>query len=902
MGEKLYSDGAKGKYFCVEELEGFKEFCSLFAKNLVDELKPTTVLHVGCGKGVLVDALRSRGIEAFGIDSSRRLIDEVVAKARPFCFECEFMDLDGFPKQLQKSFDLVVCGGVLNRFYADEVEAVVGRLCAFSNSVVVGFSAKKQFGQKVVDYGEINFGRMVGFFAQNEMFRSDFSFFRSGLFDFCLFSKKVQSYDAICAYEQRIEKLKGERVRLSCLNEKLNIKALNYCKNFVNLKYISHSYVALKQDYEDALIELNVLRATDEKCRAIIESSFWKLTKPLRFCLDGFKFAIKSIFHLFGLLIKGMGSIFKFGFRTTWNKVRRRKLSGSSHSDYVSYFEKIQPTYEVLQWQRGKRFKANHVVSIVVPLYNTPIKFLKELIDSVNMQTYSFWQLCLADGSDALHFQVRSLCESYVRKNPKIKYLKLDENLGIAQNTNAALKMATGSFVALLDHDDLLSPTALFECMSAVEKFGADFVYTDEMTFEKKLENVKFIHFKPDYSPDALCSNNYICHLSVFSAGLLKQVGGFSSNFDGSQDYDIILRLVEKAKKVVHIPKVLYYWRSHSLSVAQDLINKPYCLESAKRALSEHLKRVGLRGKVFDSRYPSTYRVIYDLKGCPKISIIIANKNSIASLKVCIDSILNSSTYENFEIVVVDNSSDEQTFDYYEILKKTSSKFRLVEFDGMNGEFNLSAMNNFGASVADGDYFVFMHSDVRITTSDWLQQMLMFAQREDVGAVGVSLIDSNDVIQGGGFFLSKKKVVVDAFRFLSSGEGGYMCRASFVQNLSAVSGACMMVGRKSFEEVDGFNEVLAGYFSDVDLCLRFRSKGFLVVYNPYVELQHAQLSAKNETRQKDAGTIARFETDKAYMLEKWADVLEKGDPYYNSNFDESGDFSVKKIEKTGFLL
>lgn len=902
MDEKFCSDGVNGKHFGFEELDGFKEFCGPFAKKMVDELKPATVLHFGCGKGVLVDALRNLGVEAFGVDSSRRQIDGVLARVKPFCFECDLMDLDSYPKQMKKSFDLVVCGGVLNRFYADEVEAVVGRLCSFSNSVVVGFLTKKQFGQKVVDYGEINFGRMVGFFAQNEMFRSGFSFFRNGLFDFCLFSKQVQSYDAVCAYEQRVERLEGDLARLSCLNEQLNAKALNYCKNFVNLKYVSHRYVALKQDYEDALIELNVLRATDEKCRAIIESSFWKLTKPLRFCLDSFKFAIKGIFHLFELSIKGMGSIFKSGFRTTWKKVKRRKFSGSSQSDYASYFEKTQPTYEVLQWQRGKRFKANHVVSIVVPLYNTPIRFLKELIDSVNMQTYSFWQLCLADGSDALHFQVRSLCESYVRKNPKIKYMKLDENLGIAQNTNAALKMATGSFIALLDHDDLLSPTALFECVSAVEKFGADFVYTDEMTFENKLENVKFIHFKSDYSPDALRSNNYICHLSVFSAGLLKQVGGFMSNFDGSQDYDMILRLAEKAKKVVHVPKVLYYWRSHSLSVAQDLINKPYCLESAKKALSEHLKRVGLRGKVFDSRYPSTYRVVYDLKGCPKISIIVANKNSIASLKVCVDSILNSSTYENFEIIVVDNSSDEQTFDYYEILKKASSKLRVVEFDGMNGEFNLSAMNNFGASVADGDYFVFMHSDVKITTSDWLQKMLMFAQREDVGAVGVTLIDSNDIIQGGGFFLSKKNVVVDAFRFLSSGDGGYMCRASFVQNLSAVSGVCMMVGRKCFEEVDGFNEVLAAYYGDVDFCLRLRNRGVLVVYNPYVEVQHAQLSVKNETRQKNAETIARFEADRAYMFEKWVDLLEKGDPYYNSNFDESGDFSVRKIEKTSFLL
>lgn len=875
---KFVFGGAKVNYFESEQVRGFFE---VIAKLIVQKLKPKSVLDVGCACGYLVDSLRRCGVLAFGIDVSTVALEKVSDKAKDFCFRSSiFQEL---PSKLPKKFDLVVCNGVLNWVCAHEVKYVIDKLAAVADTVLLGFYC----GSKGLS--KVDFSHIACVFAQNEFFKNDFFFFKNEVCKISLFSKQIESFSAVQAYENELHRLKRELFFAQKSSEQLQQKLLAYSRNFVNLRVIGQRYVDLKQEHSNTLIELNVLRSSFERYSAIVNSSFWKLTKPMRVCVDFLKINVVGFFKSVCLFLAG---------KNKKNGIEQIKQL-YAQNPYGAYFKLTRVSEKVLNQQRLVKFKKNYVVSVVVPIYNSSCEFLQQLIDSLRLQTYKFWQLCLADGSDAFHFKERALCERCAKQDPRIKYLKLEKNLGISQNTNEALKMATGNYIALLDHDDLLSPDALFECMKAVEKQGADFVYTDEMNFENEVENVKFIHFKPDFSPDTLRSNNYICHLSLFSSSLLKQVGGFSSAYDGSQDYDIILRLTEKAKKVVHVPKVLYYWRVHSMSVSQDLINKPYCLDSAKKALKAHLKRVGLNGKVSDSRYPSTYSVEYGLQARPKLSIVILNCNEVVWLKICIDSILAASTYDNYEILIVENSSNEQTLDFYKVLQSLSSKIRVVVYEQTGAGFNYSALVNFGISNALGDYFVLLHNDVKILTKNWLEQLLMFVQRNEVGAAGVKLLYDDDTVQGGGYFLSKNNVAMNAYRMLSKNEGGYVCRACLVQNLSAVSSACLCTKRSVWNEVGGFDENLTFNFCDVDYCLRLRDRNYLIVFNANVEILHNETSNRKRGRQESPEGLVQFENERSYMLSKWSDVLKAGDPYYNVNFnDDVCNFSLRK-DKAG---
>ncbi len=860
-------------------VENLRQFSINLSQKIVEELKPKSVLDLNCENPFLVSELRRRGVEAFGVSSLESFDNmfefESLSKFSEFYFfNFKFID-SNWPVILPKKFDLVICNGFFNKFYAENLKTVVSKVCGLSTDFLIGF-----YKQLSMELGEVNFSRLVGFFSENEVFKVGDSFFKNKFCEINLFSNQISEVDVVQFYENQIYKLNLQNVELLNLNRKLNQKIEYYIKRCVNLKQAGQSYIELKHEFDNNLFELNFLRANDEQSRAIIDSFFWKATKPIRKSIDLFK----KLIRLFtGSLI----SLFK---HKAADDKELATPKNKSNNIYTNYFLETKPTLNELSIQRKVKFKKNYTISIIVPLYNTPIEFLKELINSVNRQTYPFWQLCLADGSDAFHFKVRALCESYASQNSNIKYVKLEKNLGIAQNTNEALKLATGHFVALLDHDDLLSPSALFECVQAIEQEGADFVYTDELIFKGSLENIEIIHFKSDFSPDALRSNNYICHLSVFSMNLIKEVGGFSSNFDGSQDYDLILRLTEKAKKVVHIPKALYYWRSHSESVAQDLINKPYCLDSAKKTLAAHIKRLGLQGEVFDSRYPSTYRIKYKLNSCLKVSIIIINSNSIGVLKTSIESILNTTTYVNFEIIVVDVLGNEQTFDFYELLKHRDDRIKIFKFN-FNDELNLSAAYNFGVANSTGSFIVLLSNFIKITTPDWLEQMMSYAQRVDVGAVGAKLFFPDNTIYGGGFFLSENNIAVHAFRLLAKNDGGYMCRASLVQNLSAVNRRCLMTRRDLWNKFNGFNEHLFLNFNDVDFCLRLRKAGLLIVYDAYVEIEYCNVGEEEINRSVDGVVI--LDNEKAYMKSKWSNVL-KYDPYYNLNFDsDSCNFSVK---------
>ena len=541
--------------------------------------------------------------------------------------------------------------------------------------------------------------------------------------------------------------------------------------------------------------------------------------------------------------------------------------------------------------QEAERFPKDICFSILVPLYNTPANFLEDMVASVRAQTYGNWELCLADGSDEKHAYVGEFCAKAAADDPRIRYEKLEKNGGISENTNACIRMATGDWYALFDHDDLLHPAALYEMMKAICEQDADFAYTDENTFSETPKDAYNPHFKPDFAPDNLRANNYICHFTAFRKDLLEKAGGgFRAAFDGSQDHDLVLRLTEQAEHIVHIPKILYYWRAHRHSVAEDVAAKPYVIEAGKKAVAEHLKRTGLEGEVLDGPVPSIYRVRYALREQPLVSILIPNKDHREDLKRCVDSIREKTTYPNYEIIIIENNSTEpETFAYYGELEKDSA-IRVVRWPG---PFNFSAINNEGFRAAKGEQILLLNNDTEVLSPDWLQEMLMYAQREDVGAVGAKLYYPDGTIQHAGIGLGIKMLAGHYHRGFPKENPGYAGRLVYAQDMSAVTAACMMIPRKVYEEMDGMDESFSVVFNDVDLCLRIRASGRLVVWTPWAELVHYESKSRGpdeDTPEKKAFFLR--ETNR--FQRKWNRELTAGDPYYNVNLTrEKEDFSPR---------
>lgn len=619
-----------------------------------------------------------------------------------------------------------------------------------------------------------------------------------------------------------------------------------------------------------------------------IQGSFcWKITKPIRIVGAGVHLFFRKHFRTKSFL-KNVKRFITMGPKKMrqYNAEERIQKRSFHIRDEIS----LVCNEQELQEQRDYRFRNPQKFSIVVPLYNTPELYLRKMIESALSQTYNNLELCLVDASDRKHSFVRDICKEYCYYDKRIIYKKLKKNMGIADNTNAALHISTGDYIVLFDHDDFLHPSALFEVMKAIEEKGADFVYTDENTFHETIDDAYQPHFKPDFSPDYLRSINYICHLTVFSRELYNQVGGFRREFDGSQDYDMILRLTEKAKQIVHIPKILYFWRAHEASVAMDINAKRYCLDTAKKALAEHLSRMGLEGIVEDNIYDSSYRIHYQLHDKPLISILIPNKDHVKDLRKCLDSIREKTTYKNYEIIIIENNSEqEETFAYYEKIENIKN-IRVIRWEK---EFNYSAINNYGATFAKGEYLLLLNNDMEVITPGWLEEMLMFVQREDVGAVGAKLYYADDTIQHAGAILGIGGVAGHSHKYFPKDEPGYFFRPAVVQNLSAVTAACLMIKKLLFDDLGGLDEQYRVAFNDIDLCMKIRKKGYLIVYTPYAELYHYESISRGaeDTLEK----VERFNGEVELFKSKWGKELEDGDPYYNPNLTLIfEDFSVRE--------
>lgn len=574
----------------------------------------------------------------------------------------------------------------------------------------------------------------------------------------------------------------------------------------------------------------------------------------------------------------------------------KHKLQGLDNDyDYGEWYSLTRPTEEELERQRAEQIPYGPKFSIVIPAYKTPDRYLREMLDSIEAQTYENWEVCVADGSPRGQSSERVL-ERYAQRDRRFKYVILGENKGISGNTNAAMDMAAGDYIVLADHDDMLTPDALYECARILcENPDCDCLYSDEDKMDMDGGALFDPHFKPDFNIDLLCSVNYICHLFVVSHDLAARVGGFRQEFDGAQDYDFIFRCTEAAGKICHIPRVLYHWRCHKDSTASNPESKLYAFEAGSRAIMAHYERVGIEAERVEKGVDyGIYHSIYRIIGDPLVSIIIPNKDHHEDLDTCLRAIEERATYRNVEFIIVENNSTkEETFTYYEKIQKEFSNVRVVRWER---EFNYSAINNFGETFARGEYLLFLNNDTELIAENFIEEMVGLCQREDVGAVGARLLYQDDTIQHAGVVVGFGGIAGHTFIGLHRAENSYFHRAMSTQDYSAVTAACMMTKKKLFEDVGGFSEELAVAFNDIDFCMKVRAAGKLVVYNPYALLYHYE--SKSRGLEDTPEKVARFNREIRIFADKWPEILRDGDPYYNPNLTlRKSNFALRDLKK-----
>lgn len=534
-------------------------------------------------------------------------------------------------------------------------------------------------------------------------------------------------------------------------------------------------------------------------------------------------------------------------------------------------------------------FNKTPLISIVVPVYNPVEQLLIDCIDSVRRQSYQNWELCIADDKST-EIYVREVLEKYVALDSRIKVIYREVNGHISEASNSAIELAKGEWVALLDHDDLLHEHALFHVVDVLNtNTGVEFVYSDEDKINANGDRVD-PHFKSDWNLDLLYSQNYVSHLGVYKRDILNKVGGFRVGYEGSQDYDLLLRYSREIdhNNIVHIPKILYHWRMIEGSTAMGAGEKSYTTDAGIKALEDHFKALNKDVTVDMGKHDNIYKVNWSIIDEPLVSLIIPTYNGYEITKQAIDSILNKSTYKNFEILLVDNNSDEQqALDYFDEIKM-HEKVSVLRYPH---PFNYSAINNFALEYAKGEIIGLINNDVEVINPEWLTEMVSHAQREDIGCVGAMLYFENDTIQHAGVITGIGGVAGHSHKHFRRNSHGYFSRLNIVQNLSAVTGACLLVRRSVYEEVNGLNEEdLTVAFNDVDLCLKVQKAGYRNLWTPYAELYHYESISRGT--EDNPAKVKRFNNEVEYMKKNWLNEL-RHDRYYNPNLTmEREDFSI----------
>ena len=530
------------------------------------------------------------------------------------------------------------------------------------------------------------------------------------------------------------------------------------------------------------------------------------------------------------------------------------------------------------------------VISVVMPVFNTRESFLRAAIESVLNQVYPYWELCIADDFST-QFHVKSVLKEYSLKDPRIKVVFRNENGHISRASNSALEIATGEFVALLDHDDLLTPDALYEVALLLNRHkNADMIYSDEGKVDEH-NQLRDPVFKPDWCPDSFLTRMYTCHLGTYRRSLVNEIGGFKVGSEGSQDYDLVLRLTEKTENIFHIPKILYHWRIHPESTATGATGiKPYAYQAAEKAISEAIHRRGEKGQVAGiPGFIGNYTIRYEIANYKLVSIIISTNNLGNILNNCLKSIFKTSVYPNYEVIVVDNGNNEKDTAKFIAYwtEKEPTRFRYYRLDI---PFNYSKINNYAVAQVKGEYLLFLNNHTEVHTSDWIDAMVEQAQRPLIGAVGALLLYPDNSIQHAGVVLGIGGIAAHSHKHLPHTTPGYLCQVKTINNFSAVTGACLMCRREVYESVEGFDEELTVAYSDVDLCLKMVEKGYRNVYLPHVVLYHHDSKSCGYA---DSPKKFLLSQEANYLQSKWQKIIEY-DPCYSLNLSrEREDYSIR---------
>jgi GT2 family glycosyltransferase len=529
------------------------------------------------------------------------------------------------------------------------------------------------------------------------------------------------------------------------------------------------------------------------------------------------------------------------------------------------------------------------LISLIVPAYETPEAYLRIMIDSVIAQVYPHWELCIVDDASPSPV-VAGVVAEYATRDPRIKFLRRAQNGHISKSSNDALSMASGEYIALLDHDDVLATEALFSVVSLLNRNpDADFIYSDEdKVHDDGLRSGPF--FKPDWSPDSFLTRMYTGHLATFRRSIVESVGGFRAGFEGSQDYDLVLRVTEQTDRIFHIPEVLYHWRVHSGSVTSGAQAKPYAYDAALKALNEAMARRGEGGYVEHlGEDRGNYVARYEIKNRGKVSVIIPTRDLASDVQLCVESIFALTTYPDYEVIVLDNGSvkPETKRLFGRLQRAEPDRFHVVAHDV---PFNYSEINNYAAKHARGEYYLFLNNDTEVLSGDWMTLMVEQAQRRSIGAVGAKLLYADGRVQHAGVVIGIGGMAGHAFRNFEASADGYFNFLRTANNYSAVTAACLMTRRQVFEELGGFDEGLAIAYNDVDLCLRMGEAGYRCIYLPYVELRHYESKSRgyDVTEEQES----RDQRERLFMERRWK-ISSFADPYYNVNLTlEREDFSI----------
>ena len=559
-----------------------------------------------------------------------------------------------------------------------------------------------------------------------------------------------------------------------------------------------------------------------------------------------------------------------------WPELRRGARPGAPN-EYQKWFERhrVTPAQAAAMRAEARGFSSQPLISIITPIFNTPVPWLEEAVASVEQQAYENWELLLVDdaSTDAATLEALAKIE---QRDPRLRLLRLEKNSGISVASNLGLEAARGDWIGLLDHDDLLEPDALYQTAKLLQQHpAADLIYSDE----DKLTETGFDApmFKPDWSPDFFLSYNYLCHFTTIRLALVRELGGFRPDYDFAQDYDLFLRVMSRTPRIHHVPRILYHWRRSEGSTSTNIRSKPNALEAARRGLSDFLAREQQVGHVAIDWRTHGFRIRRQLKEEKKISIIVATRDRIDLLARCIASVEAKTSYENYEIVVVDNDSQsEEARDYFR-----NSPHRLLRYAG---PFNYSAINNLAVEKTEAPWILFLNNDTEVISNDWLTAMAEHVQRPEVGAIGARLLFRNETIQHAGVVLGVRGMVKHAFYGLPAESPGVCRQLQVTRNYSAVTAACLLTRRDVFQEVGGFDEEhLPVIFNDVDLCLKMRQAGYLIVYTPFATLYHEESASRRASVEPSEAAVLR---------ERWPEVVER-DPYYNPNLSrEHADFSL----------